>query len=74
MKYFKRSYRTLYKEERIQSVLPKQDCLLTRLMLTLLSSVKKLLIASAVYETKQSLVGGYLHVYAFIDSELYGKA
>ena len=38
MKYFKRSYRTLYKEERIQSVLPKPDCPLTRLMLTLLSS------------------------------------
>ena len=38
MKYFKRSYIEPSKEERIQSVLPKPGCPLTRLMLTLLSS------------------------------------
>ena len=37
MKYFKRIEPS--KEERIQSVLPKPDCPLARLMLTLLSSV-----------------------------------
>ena len=42
MKYFKRIKPS--KEERIQSVLPKPDCPLARLMLTLLSSAKKLLI------------------------------
>ena len=36
MKYIKRIEPS--KEERIQSVLPKPDCPLTRLMLTLLSS------------------------------------
>ena len=44
-------------------------------MLTLLSSaIETANSYSAVYETKRSLVGGYLHVYAFIDSKLYGKA
>ena len=59
MKYFKHIEPS--KEERIQSVLPKPDCPLAHLMLTLLrTTIWKLLIASAADKTKQSLVGGYL--------------
>ena len=71
LKYFKRIDPS--KEERIQSVLPKSDYPLARIMPSSAWQYK-LLIASAVYETILSLISAWVSVYAFIDSKLYGKA